>query len=335
MLISSEKKHPRWRERIGLGLRIGLASSLLAAVAWRLSNWPELRAVFTSAQPAYLIGCILIYYLGVWISCVKWQLLLRAQGTETPIGPLLRWYLAGAFAGSFLPSDFGGDLGRGYLAGKVIADKAALWSSIIAERITGLAGILLLAALVLASAPTLLGWSPIVPLGILGTCTLSGAISVYLLLRATTPPWIPHALACGLERTRAVLHAYSSRVDVIVICLGLSLVYHLMTVLSLSFILLALDTQALSAAFVAPLVGLIGLLPLSPGGLGIRESVMAVLLERAGVAGNVGLAAALISRALLWLTALSGLPVLLAELRLIKTMAAEREPPALAPPEGS
>ncbi|MBX0328716.1 flippase-like domain-containing protein [Oscillochloris sp. ZM17-4] len=336
MMVAGEERRPTWRGRLVLGGRLALAGGLLAVVAWRLTDWPTLRAVFTGARPGYLIGCILIYYLGVWISCVKWRLLLQAQGTISPLGPLLRWYLAGAFAGSFLPSDVGGDLGRGYLASRVIADKAALWSSIIAERLTGLAGMALLAAVSLAFAPALLGWSPIVPLGILAVCALVGVAVAYLLVRATAPSWTPDPLLRGLERVREVLRAYSRSTGILVRCVGLSLIYHLMTVLSLSLILLALDTRAsVSAALVAPLVGLVGLLPLSPGGLGVREGVLAALLGRAGVAGGVALAAALTSRALLWLTALSGLPVLLAELGLLKVAAADRGPPTSAPFEGS
>ncbi len=307
--------------------RLALGGVVLAIVAIQLTDLASFRDTLAAARPAYLAGCVVIYYIGVWISCVKWQLLLNAQSVPVGIGPLLRWYLAGAFTGSFLPSDVGGDLGRGMLAGRVIANKSALWSSIVLERLSGLAGMFVLAAGTLALSPALLGWHPLAPLAALAALAAGAVILGMLLVRSASPGWLPLRVSRALAQLRAALAGYGRKPQVIVICLALSLLYHVLTVLSTWFVLLSLapDTPP-GPALVAPLVSVIGVMPLTPGGLGVREGVQAVLLQRAGVDGATALAAALVSRALLWAVTLSGLPALLSEVRPFRARQANRRP---------
>lgn len=325
MSAAAPKTPPAARPWLPTTLRLALGAVVLAAVGLQLSAWRELGAILAGARPAYLAGCVAVYFAGVGISCVKWRRLLGALGAGAPMGQLVRWYLAGSFAGNLLPSDVGGDVVRGYLAGRAIPDRTAVWASILAERLTGLAGLGLLAAAALLLMPALLGWSPPLVLGSVTLAALGVAGGVALALRAR--PGGPRPLARALASVRSVLAAYAGRPGDLLACLGYSLVYHLLTVLSLWLILLSLaPATPLRAALVAPIAGLIGLLPLTPGGLGVREGALAVLLGRAGVDGGVALAAALVSRALLWLVALSGLPVLLAEPDLLARARAQRRP---------
>jgi hypothetical protein len=294
-------------------------------VAIQITDLASFRDTLAAARPAYLAGCVVIYYIGVWISCIKWQLLLNAQSVTVGIVPLMRWYLAGAFTASFLPSDVGGDLGRGMLASRVIANKSALWSSIALERLSGLAGLFILAAGTLALSPALLGWHPLAPLAALAVLAAGVVLLGTLLLRTASPGWLPLCVSRAIAQLRAALAGYGRKPQVIVICLILSLPYHMLTVLSTWFVLLSLaPATAFGPAWVAPLVSLIGVIPLTPGGLGMREGVQAVLLQRAGVDGATALAAAVVSRVLLWAVTLSGLPALLTELRPFRAGQANR-----------
>lgn len=295
-------------------LRYGLAATCLVGVVLWLTDWGALWASLRAARPAYLIGCVAIYFVGIWLSCLKWRRLLHAQGVRAGLPQLMRWYLIGSFAGTFLPSDVGGDLGRGYLAARAFEDKAAVWSSIVAERITGLLGMLALASLALLLAPQLLGWPAWLPLLLLATVVAGAAFGAAALRSPRLLAALPAPLRRAAESLRAVLERYGRRPLTLAYCVLLSVAYHGLTALSLWLILLALDPQAPPhVALVSPLVGLIGLLPLTPGGLGVREGALAALLLRSGVAAGPAVGAALVSRALLTLVALSGLPALIGE----------------------
>ena len=295
-------------------LRYGLAAACLVGVVIWLTDWGALWLALRTARPAYLIGCVAIYFVGIWLSCLKWRSLLYAQGVRARLRQLIRWYMIGGFAGSFLPSDIGGDLGRGYLAARMFDDKAAVWSSIIAERITGLAGMAALASLAMLLSPQLLGWPVWLPLLLLGGGGIGGAAG----LASLRNPWLMAAIPAPLRRAanilRTILDRYRQHPWTIIYCLLISIIYHSLTAYSLWLILLALDPQTPpQAALISPLIGMIGLLPLTPGGLGVREGALAVLLTRIGVAAGPAVAAALVSRAMLTLVALSGLLALIGE----------------------
>lgn len=295
-------------------LRYGFAAACITSVAIWLTDWDSLWLTLRAVRPAYLIGCVAIYFVGIWLSCLKWRSLLYAQGVRARLRQLIRWYLIGGFAGSFLPSDIGGDLGRGYLAARMFDDKAAVWSSIVAERITGLAGMAALASLAMLLAPQLLGWPMWLPLLLLGGGAVGGAVGLAALRSPRLLAVLPAPLRRVADVLRTILERYRQHPWTIAYCLLISIIYHSLTAYSLWLILLALDPQTPpQAALVSPLVGLIGLLPLTPGGLGVREGALAVLLTRSGVAAGPAVAAALVSRALLTLVALSGLLALIGE----------------------
>ncbi len=295
-------------------LRYGFAAACITSVAIWLTDWDSLWLTLRAVRPAYLIGCVAIYFIGIWLSCLKWRSLLYAQGIHARMRQLMRWYLIGGFAGSFLPSDIGGDLGRGYLATRAFDDKAAVWSSIAVERITGLVGMASLASLALLLAPQLLGWPVWLPLLLIGGGAVGGIVGLAVLRSPRLLTALPAPLRRAAERLKVILERYEQHPLTLAYCLLISVIYHALTAYSLWLILLALDPQAPpQAAMVSPLVGLIGLLPLTPGGLGVREGALAVLLVRSGVADGPAVAAALVSRALLTLVALSGLLALIGE----------------------
>jgi glycosyltransferase 2 family protein len=297
-------------------IRVVLALALLALIGAQLSSWPLIWQTLQRAEPQYLVGCVLIYAVGVWLSCIKWRMLLAVQGHRLPITQLIHWYLLGALAGNLLPSSIGGDLGRAYVAGRAIGSQADAWVSIAAERMAGLVTLVVLAAGVLLFAPALLGWSPLIPLLALAAGAGAAILLVLVLRNMRRWAWLPAPVRTLTERLQAVLAHYRSASDAITAALTLSLAFHLLNAASTWLVARAVAPQAgLQVLLVYPLIDLAGLVPLAPGGLGIRDGAMAVLLSSTGLTADQALAAALLSRALLVIVSLSGLPALLAEWR--------------------
>jgi glycosyltransferase 2 family protein len=228
----------------------------------------------------------------------------------------VRWYLLGALAGNLLPSSIGGDLGRAYVAGRAIGSQADAWVSIAAERLAGLATLLALAAAALIAAPALLGWSPLIPAAALAAGAAAGAVAALAIRDARGWGWLPARARAAVDRFAQVLERYRGAGPTIAAALALSLLFHGLNAASTWLVARAVapgvDPQIM---LTYPLIDLAGLVPLAPGGLGIRDGAMAILLSRAGVAAEQALAAALLSRALLVLVSLSGAPALLAEWR--------------------
>lgn len=302
----------RWLHWVRLGLGITLVALLVFHFAGVHGTW----SVVLSAQPLPLAGCVAIYFVGVVLSCLKWQWLLRVQGISAPLAQLVQWYLMGSLAGTLLPSDVGGDLGRGYAAARNIGNSTGVWSSVIMERLTGLIALMGLASLALVLMPGVLdapAWLPFgagigIVLTVAGTAVVLGSSSVYLAR-------LPRRMSKIIHQFQEVAARYRNNARTILACLGLSVVFHLGNALSFWLLALAVQPDASAATMILwPIAGLFGLLPLTPGGLGVREGIIAALLMRADLSPDQAVAAALIGRVLLLLCSLAGLPTLMATL---------------------
>lgn len=300
-------------------VRLGLGVGLIAYFCIRFAEAQAVWQAMIASRPLYLIGTVVIYFGGVGLSCFKWQLLLRSQGIRAPFLQLVQWYLLGALAGSILPSDVGGDLGRGYLATREYGNGAAIWSSVAMERLTGLVILLLLASLALGFAPAILDAPIWLPLGMMVVLGVAGAALVIVL---HTPlerfPFVSKKILDTVDRLKAVIDTYRHNPGAILACLAVSVLFHALNGLSLWLLALAVEPGASASTILAwPIIGLLGIAPLTPGNIGVREGAMAVLLERSGISPDQAVAAALISRMLLLLCSLAGVPAFLAHMRLL------------------
>lgn len=78
----------------------------------------------------------------VMLSALKWKIILRADGLDTPYLRLLQSYYIGNFLGLFLPSAFGGDIYRVYALSSIGKGIGKVTSSVLFDRITGLFALL-------------------------------------------------------------------------------------------------------------------------------------------------------------------------------------------------
>lgn len=147
----AEVRRRRWQ----LALRWGGTLLAFAALLYLLSvqGWVEIWRTF-SRVPAWrlaaALGLTLISRLAV---SGRWHVLLRTAGLPIPWADSLRITFAGLFASNFLPTTIGGDVVR--LAGALALgyDRAISLSSLVVDRLVGMAGMALAAPLVLLYLP--------------------------------------------------------------------------------------------------------------------------------------------------------------------------------------
>ncbi len=304
-------------KRVWHWVRLGLGVGLIAYFCVRFAEAQAVWQTMLASRPFYLLGTVVIYFGGVGLSCFKWQLLLRSQGVRAPFWQLVQWYLLGTLANTVLPSDIGGDLGRGYLAAREYGNRAATWSSVAVERLTGLVTLVLLASLTLGLAPAILdvpAWTPLVMIVVSGVA--GAAIVIVLYTRLEHISFIPQIIRRTIDHVRRVIDIYRHAPGTILACLAISVLFHALNGLSLWLLALAVEPGASASTILAwPVIGLLGIVPLTPGNIGVREGAMALLLERFGISPDQAVAAALISRVLLLLCSLAGLPTFLSHMR--------------------
>jgi len=309
------------RLRAALQLLVGAA-----LLAWLLVSvsWSELRTTLASASPPLMIAACALYYLGVILSCWKWGTLLRLDGIQLPFARLLRWYLIGAFASNYLPTEIGGDLGRVLIAGRATGRPLVIARSILTERASGLLFMLVLAwaglALVLGQAALALALVPVslVVVVVLAT-TAARQASAFPFAPLLVRPWqrLPASVRQAVRESTVALRGYLRWPAALALVAALSLAFQILAGAGVWLNLAAVGATLPLVIVVlsAAIMGVAGLLPITLNGWGVREGLFVALLTPFGATAGQALAAALLGRALLLLVTLPGALLLLLERR--------------------
>lgn len=308
-------RRPHIDRRWWLALRALLAAGLVALLVYAV-DWRELAVAFGRASGQVIALGFLVYYLGVALSCYKWQILLRLERLDLPFSRLVRWYLISAFASNFLPTEIGGDLGRVYLVGRHTGRTFAIARSVFAERLSGL---LFLLGLALVGVLVMVPHGAVTVAYAAAGAMIAGGVG----LAAWSAPRSHPALAARLATLRARLPLRLRQVlDDSVAVLGrmrdqprstalvllVSLLFQLLAGFGVWMNLYAVGAVVpVGAAILSyALAGVASMLPITPSGWGIREGVLVAALAPYGPAPAQILAGALLARTLVFVATLPG-----------------------------
>lgn len=129
---------PKIRDYFLFVLKFVVSFSILAFLLLYKTSVREIIQVLREASVFWLVLSFSLHSLGLLISAVRWQILIRAQGDQVPLGFLAKSYLVGSFFNNFLPTRFGGDVVRIWDGSRY--SKSLLKSSaiVLVERLTGI-----------------------------------------------------------------------------------------------------------------------------------------------------------------------------------------------------
>lgn len=304
---SSVRPRRRSRARLAATARIVATLAILAALVVKLSP-AEIAGVVRDARPWPLVGAAALMALVQTLVVVKWWWLLRGRGVAADPQLLGRSYFIGNLLTTVLPTAIGGDVYRVYRVTRDTGARTADVSmSVLFERATGYGAMVSLGVLGVAFH---IGATSA------GVALLAGGLALALLVLAAADrvrlPRLPER-----HRLRAVVRDRAEvRRLVWMTCfsLGIQALY----ISSIALIGLAFRIEAswwywaTSVAIVAAAT----LVPLSLGGLGVRESGFAALLSRQSGSAAAGASVGFALGALLALVSAIALVVLEAASRL-------------------
>jgi glycosyltransferase 2 family protein len=210
-------------------------------------------------------------------------------------------YGAGLFANLFLPTVVGGDVVRAGLAARALGRPEAVVLGSVADRLIDIAGLaLLVGGGVVVAGAEMAGWGA--PLaGLVGILVLGIAtLLLPLMLRRPLAAW-PAGHRRRIGRGLVALRHLARRPRPALLALALSLSMQAVFIVVSAWLGAAVGADApLWAWFIAwPLAKAAGMLPVSLGGLGVRDAALASLLVPFGVPAAVGLVASLAWQAVL------------------------------------
>jgi uncharacterized protein (TIRG00374 family) len=132
---------------IWLIVKITVSLSLLVYILTAKVSIPEIGRSLAGLNLAWVALAFSLHIFGLLISAYRWQILARAQGDKVPLLYLAKSYLVGTFFNNFLPTRFGGDVVRIWDGSKYSQSLLKSSAIVAVERSTGLVVLFLFALL--------------------------------------------------------------------------------------------------------------------------------------------------------------------------------------------
>lgn len=297
------------------GFKILISAGLLVLLATTL-EWSRVLERATQLAWWVLPAAVAIHML-VWaLSNVRWWLLIRVHSLGHTYSSLLKPTFIGAFFNNLLPSSTGGDLFRMYHIYRQGHGAAVAVSPIITERAVGLLCMIALATVMIfqfgEETPlfhglrTVLFWLFVG--GAAGIVIVSVPVTYYIFHRFLQR-WDRLRPVAGLLGITEAAHIYLSRPRLLVVLVLVSLL--LQGIQVVIFLMLGAGLEApmkpSQYLFIVPVVLVAASIPITVGGLGVREAAAITLFTSAGMSQEHAAAVSLLFIPVLVLSGLPGL----------------------------
>jgi uncharacterized protein (TIRG00374 family) len=248
-----------------------------------------------NATPGWFAGALALLIVSFTLGALRWRLLVRGQDIELDVTDAVRYTWIGLFFTNVLPTGFGGDAVRAWIAGRRTGQLPAITASVLADRLTALWALVSVGALgVILDGSALPG---VVIVAALLSCAAVAVGSVLLLAHApaqalsrATARWARGSKA--IERVGRSLATYNGRRDLLAGAVAISFAAQACTLLAAYMLArsLGLHVSIGLLATTIPVALLATATPTNINGLGIRETVFRALLVPAGVAPALAVA---------------------------------------------
>jgi len=300
--------------------RLLFALFLLAALL-HIVHIQQVLDALSHIRLKYIAALVVLTVVLIWISCVKWQMFIRATGHDAAIIPLMKYYTMSYFFNMFLPSSLGGDMARSIQLGIHLKSYKSAFAATFVERLTGFLAMILMGVSFVAigshatagveAAVLFVAFFSVLGALVCFSRTLSGfcfSLAVTLCRRLGLRQAADKLDALFQKVTDSIEFArHDSRL--FGKAMILSLLFHLLAVVNAYVCALAVGWQTAefgSLCMVVPLVLLVSIAPITPSSIGIQEGAFLFFLMRVGATQGEGLGVAFLLRAKVILTACVG-----------------------------
>jgi uncharacterized protein (TIRG00374 family) len=240
----------------------------------------------------------------VTVAVARWSVLLTAQSMPSRFGRLCILYLAGVLLNQILPTSIGGDVLKAYRIGRDHQSVSRSAAAIFVDRFLGLGVVVLFACVVFVLRLRHLG-EPLINAGFAVVLVGFGLLLAGLFLPRPAH-WVQQILFRGrgrrifgvLDRWHQDVLVFRRKRGAVLHCFILAGVYHLLAVVHVFWVLrIFTDAGSLGGVFVMlPGIFLVGVVPISIGGMGVQEWAYLFFLSLMGVEPEIGVSVALFIR---------------------------------------
>lgn len=271
-------------------------SGLILALLLVLLPFEDLTAALGRIPVAVWVLAVPLYLGFHMLGVIKWRMLINAAGGGFSFPDAVRCYYLGLFGNTFLPSLVGGDAVRAGSAFRLARSKSGVVFGSLLDRMLDVVGLAALAGVGVLILPGVLGpesrrifWG----LTILLAAGFLAVIVTMLVLPARRFPYRARRILVKLRRSLRALRRRPVTVGGALL-LGILLQSLLVALNAWLGQAAGIDIAFTAWVFAWPMAKIAALVPITQGGIGVREAALAALLAPFGVPAVLAVAAGLV-----------------------------------------
>jgi uncharacterized membrane protein YbhN (UPF0104 family) len=259
------------RSRGGLAWKLGVSLVLVGILGWRYGGDARFQATLSELDAVSFLLATAVLAVGLLLSALRWKILLAAAGVSLSLRRSIRLYFVGYFFNFFLPTTVGGDVARAMGVGRG-TPLPVVGGSILVERFLGFGCLLVMGIVASFTVESLSVARRVLALA---AAAFAGGLAVVLFvpLPEVRAEGIVGRVLEGLRKTAIEVRAYGFHARALGWGVVLSVGWQLALVVANATLSHALGGVAPVRSLLAlvPVVQAITMIPVSFGGLGIRE----------------------------------------------------------------
>ncbi len=281
-----------WRPLAASLLKVGV-SVILVYLLLRGIGWGPIRAQFGAASWGSLSLALGFFVVSNLLGALQWYLLLVSRQIRLPFVRILGYYHVGLFFNNFLIGNVGGDAFRVFDIRRITGETREALSTVFFDRFIGFFAMstLALVAIFLAAREMVHASALESILFIFGAWLLALAFLFYepfaKKFSGIFRLLLPASLHLRVKSFYYSLHGFRSRKLLLLNLLALSLLVQTLRILTHYYAArsLGVDVRVNFFFLFIPVVALVASLPISLGGLGVREQSAVALFGSLGIPG--------------------------------------------------
>lgn len=289
------------KQLLNFGLRIIVSVSLLVLLLTRI----EISSLITSIQGidiGYLLAAIVSFILYIFLWAGRWQLFINDTKIVVPFLKTVKTLLIGFAIALFLPSAVGTDIGRTFDMARSEEQKLAIVSTVLMDRLLGLLTVVGMALVAIA----IIGYQYLnegLLVGLVAVAVIFGVgwmlfFNKSLMRRFVWTLDLPiiNRFAPTIKELYSTIYEMQRKRRLFLTALVVSILTvmaEIVAVIMLSYALGAF-VDPVFFFFFMPIVWVILIVPISLGGLGIREAVFSFFFTQVGMVASDAIALSLL-----------------------------------------
>ncbi len=280
------------KSKLFLFVKVIVSITLLTIIITKI-DWKSALTLIANANVFLIVVSFFLAFVVRWLMAYKWNVLLRVNYSDIPTWNIVKIIMIGSFLGLFLPSSLSTDVVRGYYLSKENSDKLHITSTIVIDRLLGLLSLLVMGIIGLSLSGTLLKNLNLAPFLFLG---VAGIVFIFVILfnknifkRVNNFFENKNSKIHNLvEKGYKALSRFYNYPAAMALSFFNSLTIQIIRIFRFYIIALAINVNVPLTYFVivVPIIMIVLMIPISLGGLGVKEGAAISLLILLGISHN-------------------------------------------------